>query len=491
MSVYIKEEPSLDIDLPLVSIPMPEPDDVGNFAPHPEPVPFCALCIRECPQSSEFFEFNCDNSADFRDMLRDIVEIEFREQSFNVCRACWKIVKMICDFRKCCLKAQRWLERTDEAGLAAGDDWISEGIVQTIDHLQTLIVDQTQRIEKTEPAENELVTVMSVDHIKIQPYEAEETEPKEQLLAEDFDCREEMCKQVAQADDLLVEKPSKDWRSKKCEEKKFFCELCDIGFARIGHLRLHQSRIIHKQRVKLQAKLKSASSKSKSGCNNDKTELIIPDDDLLVVQSVEKVEPNKEDKNPLKCEECDFTFQSGKHLRIHKLSLKHQLAVKIYNKETSVVIKDIKRRMEDLERSKAKRKQQSKPPLNRKHKCRKCGAKLASQQSLQAHMRFVHTDERFVCDICDGKFKKKSALKRHIFVQHVVTRDFVCPVCGNRYWEETKLMGHMTSHKGYRPYECGQCDKGYHSKNQLIAHIKKFHKQRNRADSDSDPDFVC
>lgn len=61
--------------------------------------------------------------------------------------------------------------------------------------------------------------------------------------------------------------------------------------------------------------------------------------------------------------------------------------------------------MEDLEQPKAKRKQ----PLNRKHKCPKCGAKLASQQSLQAHMRFVHTDKRFVCDICDGKFKKKFA----------------------------------------------------------------------------------
>ena len=80
-----------------------------------------------------------------------------------------------------------------------------------------------------------------------------------------------------------------------------------------------------------------------------------------------------------------------------------------------------------------------------------------------------------ICEICNKKFAKKFALKKHIETVHLKIKPFLCDDCGKSFSGKGKLSTHVLAvHKGIR-FDCNQCDKSFSRKCHLRTHFKIMH----------------
>ena len=66
-------------------------------------------------------------------------------------------------------------------------------------------------------------------------------------------------------------------------------------------------------------------------------------------------------------------------------------------------------------------------------------------------MATAHSEERnFACSHCDFKAKISVVLKRHIKRKHHNELNFVCDICGKKFFEAYRLRLHEESHNKQR-----------------------------------------
>jgi uncharacterized Zn-finger protein len=63
---------------------------------------------------------------------------------------------------------------------------------------------------------------------------------------------------------------------------------------------------------------------------------------------------------------------------------------------------------------------------------------------LNRHIKFIHNNKVYKCDVCGENFNKKNKLNRHLFI-HTKQKTFKCyyPFCKNAYFNEGKLVLHI------------------------------------------------
>lgn len=130
-----------------------------------------------------------------------------------------------------------------------------------------------------------------------------------------------------------------------------------------------------------------------------------------------------------------------------------------------------------------------------------------SYASIQRHYKVHHMEctANYVCDLCGQKFWHNFDLKLHTmrhkgekphrctyegcaksFVRkqhltlhvrsHTGEKPFVCNVCGNRYTQKPSLVVHMRGHSGEKPFACDLCLNSFASRQRLNIHRRKVHK---------------
>lgn len=114
-------------------------------------------------------------------------------------------------------------------------------------------------------------------------------------------------------------------------------------------------------------------------------------------------------------------------------------------------------------------------------KCNVCGLEVYEQGKLIRHMR-THTGERpFKCtfDACGMEFKEPAHLKRHIKHKHSSDRALKCEVPSCPYTAKTSenLILHMKVHCEDRPFLCSHsgCNVCTKRKEDLSRHTKTVH----------------
>ena len=95
-----------------------------------------------------------------------------------------------------------------------------------------------------------------------------------------------------------------------------------------------------------------------------------------------------------------------------------------------------------------------------KQECDQCDKKFTNKQNLTRHQKEVHfgrnlnvsyvedmDDMKYVikCEFCDLKFKRDSALKRHVASLHSSSRSFQCPSCEKAFSRKDILNRHLKS----------------------------------------------
>ena len=92
-------------------------------------------------------------------------------------------------------------------------------------------------------------------------------------------------------------------------------------------------------------------------------------------------------------------------------------------------------------------------------KCSICEKVLASEISLKAHIKYVHSEKRLhSCNRCESKFKHKKDLTNHSLYIHKIN-----------LYEEMYLQP-----KEVKLFNCGQCESSYKQKSFLNAHIRRL-----------------
>lgn len=103
--------------------------------------------------------------------------------------------------------------------------------------------------------------------------------------------------------------------------------------------------------------------------------------------------------------------------------------------------------------------------------CSFCDKEFRGQSKLLRHVR-SHTGEKpFTCLHCPKKFGQKTHLNNHLKV-HNDEKSFQCSYCVKKFRDKTCFKYHLKTHTGKNLFECPQCHKRYPRQCDMTRHLK-------------------
>eukprot|EP00092_Neocalanus_flemingeri_P023770 GFUD01025786.1.p1 GENE.GFUD01025786.1~~GFUD01025786.1.p1 ORF type:complete len:471 (+),score=97.22 GFUD01025786.1:286-1698(+) len=111
--------------------------------------------------------------------------------------------------------------------------------------------------------------------------------------------------------------------------------------------------------------------------------------------------------------------------------------------------------------------------------CLKCNTKFKSVKYLKAHVKRIHSEGKFLCEVCQMRFMSSAKLKSHSHT-HDESR-VTCPDCGKtfknkRVLKTHKYKKHSLTKKTVKVRKCPFCPKVYKGDRGLRFHKAKYHK---------------
>lgn len=103
--------------------------------------------------------------------------------------------------------------------------------------------------------------------------------------------------------------------------------------------------------------------------------------------------------------------------------------------------------------------------------CGNCDYKVFRLSEMQAHLNNTHRTLRKMCDICGQWFNKLLDHKQlHLMKKSESGPKFSCPTCDKAFHQKQNLVAHLRVHTNERPYKCPFCDKAFKQSSYLKAH---------------------
>jgi KRAB domain-containing zinc finger protein len=111
------------------------------------------------------------------------------------------------------------------------------------------------------------------------------------------------------------------------------------------------------------------------------------------------------------------------------------------------------------------------------HKCEICGKAYGRKGSLYLHMK-THGEVESKpeqCPECKQMYKTKGSLLKHIQLEHMMLRPYVCGLCGETFKSQQKLSSHHMLHLNNPEYLCDLCNRFFTTQDEVTDHIEKMH----------------
>ena len=144
----------------------------------------------------------------------------------------------------------------------------------------------------------------------------------------------------------------------------------------------------------------------------------------------------------LPCQHCDKTFRSQKLLKVHTMNHTHP---------------------KDAE--------------GNRH-CEHCNYINKRAEKLMTHIQSVHLGLRpHLCESCPASFKTRFALNTHKIRVHENVRTIPCTYCEKMFHSKHDLVIHVRTHTGEKPYTCDECGKSFSDRSYFAVH-KRIHNNK-------------
>ncbi|KAJ6641385.1 Zinc finger protein, partial [Pseudolycoriella hygida] len=160
--------------------------------------------------------------------------------------------------------------------------------------------------------------------------------------------------------------------------------------------------------------------------------------------------------NAFECFQCQKTFISRRHLRLHRKT--HDNPTKSLSEKLDEAVKI----RESMKSNRIK--------METKFVCEICAKPFDSEKPYDEHMK-DHCENEWLCHLCGRKLKTKRNLINH-YIVHSGEKPFTCDDCGKVFTCKDKLKLHLKIHKGIRPHVCLICNKAFIQKGHLATHSK-------------------
>jgi len=106
------------------------------------------------------------------------------------------------------------------------------------------------------------------------------------------------------------------------------------------------------------------------------------------------------------------------------------------------------------------------------HLCQICDYATNERSNLTGHIRY-HSEEEFSCTICNGKFRTKDNLTKHVKRVHMDEK-VNCQIC-NKLFKSMYLKDHIKTVHGEKRFQCEECPKIFTTNAHLQHHYRTVH----------------
>ncbi|CAG0888162.1 unnamed protein product [Darwinula stevensoni] len=103
-------------------------------------------------------------------------------------------------------------------------------------------------------------------------------------------------------------------------------------------------------------------------------------------------------------------------------------------------------------------------------KCPHCNKAYMFAVNLKHHMMCHLDEDAYKCRVCDVAFKWKPGLLKHMETVHSIMRPFECDICGKSFKVKYALERHLLCHEQQQRFECGTCGKVFLKEGELRRH---------------------
>lgn len=181
------------------------------------------------------------------------------------------------------------------------------------------------------------------------------------------------------------------------------------------------------------------------------------------------------------CDICGVEYYSLLHLESH-MKYFHIARYKCIDKSCKERFNDYSKRRQHYSKIHLKRLSRgrvSRLKKEKKFRCDLCGYHTAMKNSLLTHMKFKHTIDECICQVCNKIYANKDKLRIHTRLIHEKISDFVCSICNTTYKYYQKLSQHIERkhplEKASILQACHVCSATYYAKSKLDTHVKNEH----------------